>query len=101
MLRAPTVGAAQWRKEIGDRVRAGEVIGNVAGEAIAAPFDGVVRGLIAPGTVVPAGLKIGDVDPRGDVEACFTISEKALAIGGGVLEAILTFLSSQAVEKET
>ena len=101
VLRAPTVGPARWYKEIGDQVRAGEVIGDVAGETIAAPFDGVVRGLIAPGTIVPAGLKIGDVDPRDDVEACFTISEKALAIGGGVLEAILTFLTSAAVEKET
>ena len=100
VLRAPAAGAARWRRDIGDRVRAGEIIGEVAGIAIAAPFDGVVRGLIAPGTVVPAGLKIGDVDPRDDVEACFTISEKALAIGGGVLEAILTFLSSAAVEKE-
>jgi xanthine dehydrogenase accessory factor len=61
---------------------------------IEAPFEGVVRGLIAPGTAVPEGLKIGDVDPRADPEACFTISDKALAIGGGVLEAVLTFLNA-------
>lgn len=93
VLRAPVAGITAWKKEIGDRVRAGEIIGDVAGEAIAAPFDGVVRGLIAPGTAVVAGLKIGDVDPRDDVDACFTISDKALAIGGGVLEAVLIHLN--------
>ena len=80
-------------REIGDRVREGEIIGDVAGQVIAAPFAGVVRGLIAPGTAVPQGIKIGDVDPRGDVAACFTISDKALAIGGGVVEAVLTYLT--------
>jgi molybdenum cofactor cytidylyltransferase len=55
----------------------------------------VLRGLIAPGTAVRAGLKIGDLDPRADVSACFTISDKALAIGGGVLECVLTYLNRQ------
>ena len=58
-----------------------------------APFDGIVRGLIAPGSQVPAGLKIGDVDARSDVAACFTISDKSLAIGGGVLEAIFSWMN--------
>ena len=70
-----------------------QVLGEVNGAAIEAPFEGVVRGLIAPGTAVSRGLKIGDVDPRADREACFTISDKALAIGGGALEAVLTFLN--------
>ena len=35
-------------------------------------------------------MKIGDVDPRDDVRLCQLISEKALAIGGGVMEALLT-----------
>ncbi|WP_374686298.1 selenium-dependent molybdenum cofactor biosynthesis protein YqeB [Promineifilum sp.] len=95
VLRAPVAGVVAWDKEIGDRVREGERLGDVADRPVVAPFDGVVRGLIAPGTAVPAEIKIGDVDPRGDVDACFTISEKALAIGGGVLEAILTHLSTQ------
>jgi len=94
VLRAPAAGPVRWRKEIGDRVVAAELMGDVFGQPVVAPFDGRVRGLIAPGTVVPAGLKIGDVDPRDDVAACFTISDKALAVGGGVLEAILTYLSS-------
>jgi xanthine dehydrogenase accessory factor len=99
VLRAPAAGVVQWRKAIGDRVRAGEVLGTVAGQAVVAPFDGVARGLIAPGTAVPAKLKIGDVDPRGDVATCFTISEKALAVGGGVVEAVLTWLGRQEVQE--
>jgi len=95
VLRAPREGIVNWSVEIGDLVRAGEVMGEVNGEPVAAPFAGVVRGLIASGTAVPAGLKIGDVDARGNVDACFTISDKALAIGGGVLEAVLTWLNQR------
>ena len=100
VLRAPAAGVVQWRKQIGDRVGEGEVLGQVAGQPVIAPFDGVARGLIAPGTAVPARLKIGDVDPRGDGATCFTISEKALAIGGGVLEALLTWLNEQAAQEK-
>jgi xanthine dehydrogenase accessory factor len=95
VLRAPLAGVVQWGLDIGDQVRAGQVMGDVAGQPVVAPFDGVARGLIAPGTAVPAGLKIGDLDPRGDRDTCFTISEKALAIGGGVVEAVLTWLGKQ------
>ena len=52
-------------------------------------LDGVVRGLLHDGLRVHAGMKVGDVDPRGVVSHCFSISDKALAIGGGVVEAIL------------
>ena len=52
-------------------------------------IDGVLRGLIADGTEVRQGMKAGDVDPRGKKEFCYTVSDKALSIGGGVLEAIL------------
>ena len=100
VLRAPVAGVAAWRVDIGDRVREGEIMGDVAGVAIAAPFDGVVRGLIAHGTAVPERIKIGDVDPRDDVAACFTISDKALAIGGGVLEAVLIHLASGKEDEE-
>jgi len=57
---------------------------------IVSPFKGVLRGLIHPGLQITAGLKIGDVDPRNDPSLCELVSDKALAIGGGVLEAILT-----------
>ncbi|HEX6384623.1 MAG TPA: selenium-dependent molybdenum cofactor biosynthesis protein YqeB, partial [Anaerolineae bacterium] len=95
VLRAPVGGMVDWGLEIGDFVAAGDLIGSVAGEPVVAPFDGVLRGLIAPGTTVRAGLKIGDLDARADRSACFTISDKALAIGGGVLEAILTRMNSE------
>ncbi len=93
VLRAPVAGVVQWRLEIGDYVKLGEVIGDVAGQEIVAPFAGVLRGLIAPEAAVKQGMKIGDLDARADREACFTISDKALAIGGGVLEAVLTFIN--------
>jgi len=91
VLRAPIEGEVQWTFGIGDAVTAGMVIGSVGGKPVSVTFDGVLRGLIAPGSWVKAGLKIGDVDPRGDMAACFTISDKALSIGGGVLEAIMTW----------
>ena len=50
----------------------------------------MLRGLIRPGLWVAAGLKIGDVDPRGLRELCFLASDKALAVGGDVLEALLS-----------
>lgn len=92
VLRAPCEGTftAKWR--IGDPVEAGEVVAFVAGEPVAAKILGVVRGLLADGLFVKAGMKVGDVDPRGVREDCFTISDKARAIGGGVLEAVLYLL---------
>ncbi len=100
VLRAPVDGVVSWQKEIGDRVQIGETIGSVAGRAIVAPFDGYIRGLISPGFQVPSGLKIGDVDARADVSSCFSISDKSLAIGGGVLEAILTWIKKSGVDNE-
>ena len=68
---------------------AGEIIGTVAGEKVSSRINGVLRGLIRSETTVTRGLKIGDVDPRGQKHYCYTISEKARAIGGSVLEAVL------------
>ncbi|MCP4425953.1 MAG: EF2563 family selenium-dependent molybdenum hydroxylase system protein [Chloroflexi bacterium] len=101
VARAPAAGLVEWRVEIGDLVEAGEVMGDVAGEPILAPFAGVVRGTIAPGTAVPQGYKIGDVDARGNVQNCFTISDKALAMGGAALEAILTHLNKDGTRMNT
>lgn len=90
VLRAPAAGVVQGVAAIGERVKAGQLVAMVNDHPVQAPFDGVLRGLIRSGLAVPAGLKIGDVDPRGDPAHCFTISDKSLAIAGGVLEAILT-----------
>lgn len=95
VLRAPVDGQLMARARIGDLMRAGDVVAEVNGRAVRAPFPGVLRGLIHSDVPVTAGLKIADLDPRGDVSHCYTISEKSLAIGGGVLEAIL---ASQARE---
>ncbi len=89
VLRAPADGLFTTVKEIGDPVCKGEVIGLVGTAEVAAQIDGVLRGLIRPSATVTKGLKIGDVDPRGIVGYCDTISEKARSLGGAVLEAIL------------
>ncbi len=91
VLRAPAAGTVAWKVAIGDAVRAGALLGVVGGQTIRAPFDGMVRGLIWHRTEVAAGTKIGDIDPRGDRASCFEVSDKALAIGGGVLEAVGTW----------
>jgi len=89
VLRAPCNGSIQHVVDIGAQVKKGGVICRVSGQPVIAAFDGVVRGLIMNGREVPQGLKIGDVDPRPVREYCFTISDKARALGGSVLEAIL------------
>ena len=89
VLRAPCGGAVTHILDIGAPVKAGDVICTVAGQPVKAPFDGMIRGLIMNGREVVAGLKIGDVDPRPIQELCYTISDKARALGGAVLEAIL------------
>ena len=89
VLRAPGAGRFQPDLKIGDSVRKDQIIGSVAGNDVRARIDGVLRGLIRPNIEVAQGLKIGDIDPRGDAGYCYTISDKARAIGGSVLEAIL------------
>jgi len=89
VLRAPADGAWENQRDIGDIVQKGEHVGTVKGVEVKAAIDGLLRGLIHPGVDVTKGLKIGDIDPRPIRENCFTISEKALAIAGGVLEGIL------------
>jgi xanthine dehydrogenase accessory factor len=89
VLRAPCDGIFYSDSKIGDLVSAGQQIGSVAGEKVVTKLNGAVRGLIYSGLTVRKGLKIGDVDPRGVLEYCFSISEKSRAIGGSVLEAIL------------
>jgi xanthine dehydrogenase accessory factor len=89
VLRAPCSGEFVARCAIGHRLKKGNTIGAVAAEAVVAKIDGVLRGLIRSPCVVQRGLKIGDIDPRGVVDYCYTISDKARAIAGSVLEAIL------------
>jgi xanthine dehydrogenase accessory factor len=89
VLRAPCDGEFKAACSIGDLVKKGDKVGTVAVDAVLANIDGVLRGLIRSSSRVHRGLKLGDIDPRGNVDYCHTISDKARAIGGSVLEAIL------------
>ena len=90
VLRAPEDGELISGANIGDLVKQGNVLALVGGQAVLAPFDGVPRGLLRPGSQVKQGMKIGDVDPREDPQLVNLVSDKSRAIGGGVLEAILS-----------
>jgi xanthine dehydrogenase accessory factor len=108
VLRAPQDGIILNHKQIGDHCEEGDVIAEIEGAGdrgmggrgdmetggeivkIVSPFKGILRGLIHPGLSVTSGMKIGDIDPRDDARLCQLVSEKALAIGGGVMEALLT-----------
>lgn len=94
VLRAPANGIFRAAGRIGDRVKAGDIVGWVGEEPMRCTLDGVLRGLLASGIPVHKGMKAGDVDPRNDPSYCQSASDKALAIGGGVLEAILHLQSS-------
>jgi len=89
VLRAPIDGKFTARRSIGDQVKADEIVGFIQETEIHTKIGGVIRGLIRSDTLVTNGLKIGDIDPRGQVSHCYTISDKARAIGGSVLEAVL------------
>ena len=91
VLRAPADGIFEPRLEIGALVKAGEVAATVNGRPMACTIDGCLRGLLQAGVPVYKGMKSGDIDPRCRPEHCLTASDKALAVGGGVLEALLHF----------
>jgi xanthine dehydrogenase accessory factor len=113
-VRAPVAGIFYAQRRIGDHVKAGDVIGRVItvdvsltdsaagrlaaidrdasqplGIVVKTKLDGVLRGVLHDGLKVAANLKIADVDPRGEAENCFTVSDKSWAVGGGALEAVL------------
>ena len=90
LLRAPCDGYLLPVHKIGDRVKKGEVVGYVNGAEVCSQLDGILRGLIHPTVYVSKDLKIGDVDPRGDPAHCWSITDKALAIAGGVLEVLMS-----------
>ncbi len=98
VLRAPADGVVMAHKQIGEHCEEGDLIAEVISDqcsvisdqcSVISPFAGLLRGLIRPGFTVTKGMKIGDIDPRDDPRLCTLVSDKALAVGGGVLEAIL------------
>lgn len=93
VVRASAEGQVKNIKKIGDIVKADDILCTTGGVEVRANIDGVIRGLIKDGLEVEKGMKIGDIDPRAIVEYTYTISDKARAVGGGVLEAIMRLRS--------
>jgi len=91
LLRASSNGYVKNIHNIGDHVEKGEIIATIGTAEIRAQIPGMLRGLIHPSVFVTTGLKIGDIDPRDERAHCFSITDKALAIAGGVLEAVMSF----------
>jgi xanthine dehydrogenase accessory factor len=113
LLRAGADGIFKAKAEIGDTVKKGDVVaevifadGGVSGgtdsgaASVYAGIDGIVRGLLPSGIAVTRGMKAGDIDPRCEKAHCFTVSDKALAVGGGVLEALMRFMARNDMTKD-
>jgi xanthine dehydrogenase accessory factor len=89
ILRATAAGTFVSQAKIGDQVEAGQIVAYAGEEAVRSQIGGVLRGLLSTGTLVHRGMKCGDVDPRAERSHCFSVSDKALSVAGGVLEGIL------------
>ena len=95
LIKASADGVIEPKAVIGDLVRKGQIVAITGGEPVYALMDGIVRGMLQPGVQVTKGLKIGDIDARAKQEHCRTISDKARAIGGGVLDAVCSYEKSR------
>ena len=91
LIRASASGKIEPRVKIGDYVEAGQVVAITGGKPVYAQMSGIVRGMLQEDAAVTENLKIGDIDARAEISHCHTISDKARAIGGGVLEAVSRF----------
>ena len=89
ILRAGCDGVFNPIFDIGVIVKAGDIVATVDGTPVCASISGIIRGMLPPNTPVTKGMKSGDIDPRAVEEYCYSVSDKARAIAGGVLEAIL------------
>ena len=87
LIRAAADGRMEPRARIGDLVEKGSVVAVTGGKPVYAQMSGIVRGMLQEGALVTENLKIGDIDARAEQSHCETISDKARAVGGGVLEA--------------
>ena len=91
IIRVPKAGVFRPIRAIGDRVAPDEIVAYVDEAPVRCLIGGTLRGILPEGTVVHAGMKSGDVDPRCQPDHCRCASDKALSVGGGVLEALLHF----------
>lgn len=89
IIRAPKDGVFHPVRQIGDTVAANETVAYVDEEPVKCRIAGVLRGILPENTPVFCGMKSGDVDPRCKLDHCYCASDKALSVGGGVLEACL------------
>ena len=93
VIYSPVAGRVEAILEIGTSVKTGDILAKVNGEPVYATINGVLRGMLQDGLLITEHFKLADIDPRAKQEHCFTITDKARAIGGGCLEAIIRFLS--------
>ena len=99
VLRAPADGIFHQLMDIGQRVKPGDIAATVEGEPMYCTLEGVLRGILPDGLPVHRGMKAGDIDPRCELAHCYCASDKALAVGGGVLEALLGLSGKQKGER--
>ncbi|MBC7087995.1 MAG: EF2563 family selenium-dependent molybdenum hydroxylase system protein [Tissierellales bacterium] len=93
VIKSPCDGLIRHERNIGDLVKEDDIICYVGDLKVKSPIKGVIRGLIRENLFVTKSMKIADIDPRGEIDYVYTISDKARAVAGGVLEAILNGLS--------
>ena len=92
VIHAPASGPLQVIRDIGDCVDAGETIARIGHTAVPATISGLVRGMLPPGFQVKEGMKMADIDPRRSAyDNCFTISDKARALGNSVAVAAMAY----------
>lgn len=93
VIHSPATGIIHNLAQIGDLVEAGQILADIEGVPVKATIHGVLRGLIRDGFAVSEGLKIADIDPRYTEQMnCFTISDKARALGNATLQALLILM---------
>ena len=85
---AKDAGRFTTSHRIGDCVEAGQLVGALDREPVAAPISGVLRGLSARGAWVQAADLIVEVDPRGDPTLCFGLDGRAMSIAHKLLAAL-------------
>ena len=95
IIRASADGLYEPVVKIGDHVEKDQIVAYSGGKSVRALISGIVRGMLQPGVNVTIGMKCGDIDARCKEEYCYTISDKARAIGGGVLEAIMEHFNGE------
>lgn len=92
VMHSEAAGCFHGIAAIGDIVHRGQVIARIDDQPVCASLDGVLRGILKDGLWVPEHFKIADIDPRlSERENCFTISDKARTIAGGVLQAVCMY----------